>query len=146
MPPIYRESRQDQDCSGRMPDVIHLAPTLEVDCPVDSPEEPVIIEDLTGYEVVKGRYYLVIRSSQTEYLIEGERMDIGVLLPQKANPKREDPTRQSHSRKQKQNREAKHREVTQAFSMLRPSSDLSEITLDEKNTQLIEFEQQRISL
>lgn len=54
MPPIERESRQDDDQAIRMPDVIHLAPTIQVDSPID----PVIIEDLTGYEVSGFEYHL----------------------------------------------------------------------------------------
>lgn len=154
MAAMEKESREDQATGRRMPDVIHLAPTLQVDSPI----EPVIIEDMTGYEVIKGRYSLVITIKKSEEnLVDGERIDADVPSPlppeqQKFNQFciQDNPQRQRTSvRKKKLHREPRHRDVAQAFSLLwSTTSSLSDITFpDQKDSNAQwEFERVRMSL
>ena len=132
-----------------MPAVIHLAPTVQV----DSPTEPFVIEDLTGYEVVKGRYSLAVLSNNLEEnLIVGERLDANATLSlqdqhEGSNDEcREEGPQISAERTDRQD-EPTYRDVTRAFSLLRSTSKLSDITFSEdKGDNQSAFECVRISL
>jgi hypothetical protein len=134
-----RESREDE-CQNQMPEIIHLAPTFHV----NSLENPVIIEDITGYEILEGRYNIFVgrdEASQESSILFGERVDATFPCNYNNTPL---SCEQSTTID-------KHREkdvVTQALSMLRSSSNLSEITLPEETDKAApaEFERIRLSL
>jgi hypothetical protein len=131
MPALEKESRDDDNLvpTSRMPDVIHLAPTLHV----HSPNEPLIIEDLTGYEIIKGTYYLVITVEQSEEnLVMGQRLG-PMVLP--SSSLHQPSQNQDSERRQRPflEPELKYGDVTKAISLLRLPHNLSDITFMEEN-------------
>lgn len=136
---LLRESRED-DCQNRMPEVIHLAPSFHV----NSPEKPVIIEDITGYEILKGRYNIFVgrdEASREASLLFGERVDATF-------PCYDNNTPLSSEQSTITDKHGEKNVVTQALSILRSSSNLSEITLLEETEEAApaEFEHIRLSL
>ena len=130
---VDNQSPSRERAPSGMPAVIHLAPTVQV----DSPTEPFVIEDLTGYEVVKGRYSLAVLSNNLEEnLIVGERLDANATLSlqdqhEGSNDEcREEGPQISAERTDHQD-EPTYRDVTRAFSLLRSTSKLSDITFSE---------------
>jgi hypothetical protein len=138
---LFRESREDA-CQNRMPEVIHLAPSFQVNSPV----EPVIIEDTTGYEILRGRYNIFVGRDQAcreSSLLFGERVDAILQVSSYDNN-----TQLSKEQSTIIDKHGEKYAVTQAMSILRSSSNLSEITLPEETEEAApaEFESIRISL
>lgn len=150
MPPSNEgKSEEDGPRTQRMPQVIHLAPTFQV----DSPSKPFVIEDLTGFEVIKGRYTLTISiKNSDENLVAGERIDSsrGPVFGRQSIPNSKDMEHNNahvHLGKSTVRCEPWDRDVAQASSLFKSPSKLSDITFsDDKGNETDEFERVRISL
>lgn len=98
------------------------------------------------HQAIKGRYFLVINKLGHTADSEGEKRDSlvqGERLDPTPHP-REDPSQQSATFLSKKT--SKH-EVAQAFSLLKSSSNLSDITFtDEKEKNKGDFERVRLAL
>ena len=77
MPLLKEEARDDENYhdNARMPDIIHLGPAFQVNSVAN--EKPLIIEDMTGYEVIRGRFQIFVgrEEAMPDSLIRGERIE-----------------------------------------------------------------------
>lgn len=135
----------------RMPQTIHCGPAFQT----SNTNLGDIIEDTTGYEVIRGRFQIFVgRDATSNSLIHGE--------PIESIPAMEPPTKrvqragtagrgQHHYHNQhlisKRNHEKSQEVVIQAFSLLKSGSNMSDITFaDEDYIDHADFEPERLVL
>ena len=145
MPLLKEEARDDENYhdNARMPDIIHLGPAFQVNSVAN--EKPLIIEDMTGYEVIRGRFQIFVgrEEAMPDSLIRGERIEPS-FEPHKKRMHREGTETLSPLVNKNNNEKT---EVAQAFSLLRSSSNMSDITFEEKDEiNKNEFERERLAL
>ena len=149
---------------SRLPKTIHCGPAFQT-----SNLEPTIIEDMTGYEVIHGRFQIFVGrgvgiGSMPDSLVHGEPIESTLAL--EPTPKRvriggapgrgyHPPSPSTHHHHQQQlhhhhinnNRKKETEIVTQAMSLLQSGSNMSEITFaDEEAMERDDFKPERISL
>ncbi|CAB9500439.1 expressed unknown protein [Seminavis robusta] len=137
MTPALRESRDDVCHGGSMPNVIHLTSS-------SSAEKPTIVESSTGYEVINSG-----RESLESSLIVGRGDPISLHV----NSMRYKGGCRSGSEQSQINKQHKDKnDVIKAFSLVRSSSNLSDITFqdenehDQQSQEVIHFEPERLAL
>lgn len=160
MPPAMRESRQDEchrdkadTTISKMPETIHLATSFHVDS--SNQKNPfMIVEDVNGYEAIFGQFHVYVgvgreKIESPDSFVHAEQIEaprgeaqedwLGPLSPHISSTKKKQGN--------KKNSLSSTVPMARVLSLLRSSSDLSDITFtDETENNKTHFEKVRLSL
>ena len=159
MPTIVKDEARDDHENQRhwgnapptfkMPQTIHCGPAFQT-----SNTKSTIIEDTTGYEVIRGRFQIFVgRDATSNSLVHGERIEsTSTMEPPTKRVHREGNAGRGHHHHNQhlirnRNHEKSQNNVAQAFSLLKSASNMSDITFaDEDYIDEADFEPERLVL